>query len=96
MLCDLRVDFDDQSRCEASEEIYPRGRVTISAVMVFLTLFVFAIMNDLTSEAITHLLQLTTLIFSTNLESPVTLHHYCACLLSYLDKPVTVCPILLV
>lgn len=117
-LRDARVDFDEQIRCEASEEssigksssenqtLYPGARVTIGAVMVLLTLF--AIKYDLTGEAITHLLQLITLIlpsgnilpdtlrkFKTyfrNLENPVTLHHYCAFCLSYVDKQATVCP----
>jgi len=117
-LRDVRVDSDDQIRCEASEEtntgksssenqtLYPGARVTIGAVMVLFTLF--AIKYDLTGEAITHLLQLITLILPTgnilpdtlrkfksyfrNLENPVILHHYCAFCLSSVDKQTTVCP----
>ena len=71
-LLGVGVDLDDQRSRESSEQtdagktssenqiLYPGARVTIGAVMVLLTLF--AIKYDLTGEAITHLLQLITLI----------------------------------
>ena len=106
------VDSDDLGEANAgktsteNQKLYPGARVTIGAVMVLLTLF--AIRYDLTGEAISHLLQIITLIlpsgnilpdtlrkfkaFFRNLENPFILHHYCAFCLSYVEKQATECP----
>lgn len=117
-LLGVGVDLDDQLSSESSGQtdagrtsnenqiLYPGARVTLGAVMVLLTLF--AIKYDLTGEAITHLLQLITLILPSGnilpdtlkkfkayfrtLDNPFIVHHYCAFCLSYVDKQATVCP----
>ena len=117
-LLGVGVDLDDQRSSESSGQtdagktssenqiLYPGARVTIGGVMVLLTLF--AIKYDLTGEAITHLLQLITLILPSGnilpdtlkkfkayfrkLDNPFIVHHYCAFCLSYVDKQATFCP----
>ena len=75
-LLGAEVDSDDQIRCESAlgeanagktanenQKLYPGARVTIGAVMVLLTLF--ASRYDFTGKAISHLLQIITLILPT-------------------------------
>ena len=112
------VDLDDQPSSESfgstdagksfseNQILYPEARVTIGAVIVLFTRF--AIKYDLTSEAITHLLQMITLILPSGnilpetlkkfiayfrkLDNPFIVYHYCAFSLSYVDKQATLCP----
>ena len=87
------------------QPLYPGANVTIGALMVLLSLY--AIKYDLTSEAITQLLKIISLIlpcgnilpdtlrkfksYFSNLESPFILHYHCAFCFSLVEKHMKTC-----